>query len=181
MHARTDRSSANDDPPDSPVTLPQETVFTLLQNERRRYVLEYLDSTDGPVEIRDLSEHVAARENDQAVSEVTYQERKRVYTSLYQIHLPKLADAGVVDYDRRAGVVSLAPASDACLQHLAAREPDRWWRYYLLVGVGALLPILAAAVGVPLFAEIPGVGYAAVVAAAFCLLAGAHALRVADR
>lgn len=118
--ATTDRESAAErDPPwsrraaDSDA-LALDTVFGLLQNERRRRVLTYLLTESSRCELGDLAEHLAARETDKPVELLTSAERKRTYVALYQCHVPRLDDAGVVDFDRgtvtlRDGAVQLAP------------------------------------------------------------------------
>lgn len=85
--------------------LSKDEVFHILQTERRRIVLDHLRTTDGPVRLRDLAEHVAAREHDVTVPEVTSDQRQRVYISLYQNHLPKLDEGGVIRYDKDRGIV----------------------------------------------------------------------------
>lgn len=80
-------------------------VYHLLQNERRRLALRHL-LRNGESDLDAITDHVAATENDTAVEELNEQERKRVYISLYQSHLPALADHGVVDYDEDSGVVT---------------------------------------------------------------------------
>src|SRR6056297_1016004 len=86
-----------------PVELSRDDLFSMLRNERRREVIHYLREHEAPVDLRDLSEYIAAIENDCTPAEVTYKQRKRVQTALYQMHLPKLAEQGIVSYDRRAG------------------------------------------------------------------------------
>ena len=39
-------------------------IFDVLQNERRRYTLQYLRENEGPVQLGDLASHVAAQEYD---------------------------------------------------------------------------------------------------------------------
>jgi uncharacterized protein YjiS (DUF1127 family) len=85
------------------------TICHLLQNQRRRRSLRYLREADGQVRLSDLAETIAATENDTTVEQLRYEERKRVYISLYQLHLPKLADAGVVDYDADRGTIEPRP------------------------------------------------------------------------
>ena len=82
--------------------LSRDVAFEILTNPRRRYTMAYLRSQDEPVPIGELAEVVAAWERDTSVELVSSKERKSVYTSLYQTHLPKMADAGVVDYDARS-------------------------------------------------------------------------------
>ena len=84
----------------------KDVIFDILKNERRRQALHYLRE-EPTTTLSDLSEHVAALENDKPIRELTSSERKRVYVGLYQCHLPKMADAGVLDYDRSRGSIEL--------------------------------------------------------------------------
>lgn len=92
-------------------------VFDLLSNARRRHVLELLGDHDGETSFRELTDAVARREMGEPVS---YDQRKRVYVSLRQSHLPRLADAGVVEYDRDRGTVRETPLLDTVRRPLEA-------------------------------------------------------------
>lgn len=131
-------------------TLSQDAVFDILSNPRRRYVLYYLRQESEPIELTTLAEHVAAWENETDVESLEDQERKRVYVSLYQTHVPKLADAGLVDYDKEAGTVALAPGATAVDEYLSQPENGVSWQLiYLaeaLVG-GVTLALTAFDVG----------------------------------
>jgi len=83
--------------------LPLDVTFEVLKNRRRRLVLEYLRDTEETVTIGELAEHIAAIENDITVKQLNAQQRKRVYVGLYQCHLPKMDDAGVVEFDQNRG------------------------------------------------------------------------------
>ena len=100
----TDDADAADDSSDA---LSKDRVFELLKNRRRREVLHYLYEHDGTASVSTLSEWIAGRENDVPMEEVTTTQRKRVYVGLYQTHLPKMADAGVVEYDEQTKRVAL--------------------------------------------------------------------------
>ncbi|MFB6358651.1 MAG: hypothetical protein ABEJ96_06540, partial [Thiohalorhabdaceae bacterium] len=50
-------------------------------------------------ELGDLAEHIASIENDKPEVALSSTERKRVYVALYQCHLPKMDDIGVIDFD----------------------------------------------------------------------------------
>ena len=89
-------------------------VFEALKNPRRRTLLRRLDSSDGPMALGDLAEHVAAVENDKPVAAVTSKERKRVYVSLYQCHLPKLDSMQLVEFNKDRGRVAIG----SCASHL---------------------------------------------------------------
>ena len=95
----------------------KDVVFGILKNERRRQALHYL--RDHPrTTLSDLAEHVAALENDKPIRDLTSSERKRVYVGLYQCHLPKMDDAGVIDYDRSRGTVVLRSESSPYFVYL---------------------------------------------------------------
>ena len=83
--------------------LPKDELFHLLQNERRRRALQYILDRGDTVDMREIAERLAAIENDVDVAELTSAQRKRVYVSLYQCHLPKLDEAAVIDYDKDRG------------------------------------------------------------------------------
>jgi hypothetical protein len=95
-----------------------DVMFEVLKNERRRFVLRHFDENEGPVALGDLAEHVAARENDKPVRELSSGERKRVYVGLYQCHLPKMDDAGIVDFNRNRGRIELGPNADLLDEYL---------------------------------------------------------------
>jgi hypothetical protein len=92
-------------------------VFTILQNHRRRLVLEYLRERESTTQ-GDLARHVAAVENDITESAVSSTQRKRAYVSLYQAHLPKLDDFGAISFDRDRGTVERTDRTDELLQYL---------------------------------------------------------------
>lgn len=75
----------------------------LLEVDRRRYALAALSEHEGPVDLDDLAADVAARE--EGVDEDDPSVLDTMATALHHIHLPKLSDAGVVDYDPRANRV----------------------------------------------------------------------------
>jgi len=117
-------------------SLSQDTAFEILSNSRRRYVLYYLRQQQEPVQLTALAEHVAAWENGTDIESLGNQERKRVYVSLYQTHVPKLADVGLVDYDKEAGTVALAEKGERMDQYLSEPEDTiRWELLYLTEAV----------------------------------------------
>ncbi|THE65587.1 hypothetical protein D8Y22_07170 [Salinadaptatus halalkaliphilus] len=126
--------------------------FEILSSPRRRHVIEFLaSSSEDAVRLRDLAEQIAAWENDISRQEITYKQRKRVYTSLYQTHLPKMDRAGVIDYDRHAGIVrSTAEVSTLrAYLELTPATPSRNWGTVGLVGsVLSIVFVSAASFGV---------------------------------
>jgi hypothetical protein len=82
------------------------------------------------MEVTDLAEEVAAWENDTTRDQLSSQERKRVYVSLYQTHIPKLASAAVVDSARDTGLVELTSKTRQMDRYLQTPQQDRIpWQY----------------------------------------------------
>lgn len=93
---------------DESVNLSAGEVFELLKNERRRRVIHYLKTRgDRTASLSRLATHIAALENNVDETQVSTDQRRRVYISLYQLHLPKLENYGVVEFHQESGSVSL--------------------------------------------------------------------------
>ncbi|WP_336036861.1 DUF7344 domain-containing protein [Halobacterium yunchengense] len=104
--------------------LSDDKVFHLLQNRRRRAVIRYLRGTDETVSMRDIAEQVAAWEHDTSVAALDSDERQRVYIPLYQNHLPKLDDEGVIEYDQSRGTVKRTPVADQLERYLTLEDDE---------------------------------------------------------
>jgi DNA-binding transcriptional ArsR family regulator len=143
--------------------LPTDIVFGILRNARRRFILRYLDER-GEATLGELAEEIAAEENDKSVDMLSSYERKRVYVSLYQCHLPKLENADVIESDRNLHV-ELGPNADQVLRFLDVDdEPTPRWHavYGGLSAVGLF--------GVGLWLAVPGLTGLGTVAVASTLL-----------
>lgn len=84
-----------------------DAIFDVLSNRRRRHVLRCLDEYDDPMALADLADEVAVREHGTALTEISAEEVKRIYVSLYHSHVPRLEDAGVVEYNQDRDLVAL--------------------------------------------------------------------------
>jgi hypothetical protein len=137
------------------------TVFELLDNQRRRAVVHYLRQRGRPVTIRELSRQLAAWENREPLEEVTPTERHRVYNALQQQHLPKMDRAGVVEYDADRGTVTPTPELDDLQVYLEVVHGDDipWSSYYLLLGL--LSAVVTAAVFLDIVSGVPSIAVAA--------------------
>lgn len=98
--------------PESARALPLNIVFELLQNSHRRRVLRYLNTVSSPVDLRTLAEAVAAEENEKPVRALTSLERNRIHIRLHHCHLPKLDEAGVIEFDANRGTVKRAELTE---------------------------------------------------------------------
>jgi DNA-binding transcriptional ArsR family regulator len=153
--------------------LSRDRVFDILSSPRRRYVLYHLREHEGPVELTDLAEELAAWENDTTVDELSPQARKRVYVSLYQTHVPKLEEAGLIEYDSDSGELWLADEESVIDPYIGDDESERpWYWYYLALTLSSgalLLGVLSGIVQLPLTATV------GLVIGAFLLLTAIHA------
>jgi len=167
--------------------LTEDELYHVLQSQRRRNALRYLQAHDGPVRMRELAEQVAAWEHDTTLHALTSQERQRVYIPLYQSHLPKLDDAGVIDYNQSRGVVErtsladqLDPYLDGSIAEIdgdAAADDRRWNGYFAgAIGVGALA-VGGASLGLPGLSAMSGVALGMLL---FVVFAGLTLARIVD-
>lgn len=99
-------------------SLTQDDVFHILQCRRRRLVLKYLQEHDTPVKMSDVTERIAAVEHDTTVAALRSQQRQRVYIALYQSHLPKLDEEGVIEYEQSRGIVERTELTDTFDKYL---------------------------------------------------------------
>lgn len=139
-----------------PAAVSKDDAFHLLQTSRRRDVVRYLQGRNGPIELRDLAEQVAAWEHGTTIDSLSSSERQRVYISLYQTHLPKLDEHDIVDYDKNRGIVERRPRATQLESYLEV-DPlrskfDPWPRRY---GVAVLLCGVVTAFGLHAFGVSP--------------------------
>jgi hypothetical protein len=204
----TEESATDTSPSSEPTSdddLSRDDLFHVLQCRRRRLVLKYLHEYPGdePADMSDIAEHIAALEHDTTVDSLRSKQRQRVYIALYQSHLPKMDDAGVINYNQDRGLVeatelansfdgyldeepsllSTTPAAESTPSSGSAPDRDRagahtpaderWSRRYL----GAACTALVAVGGLTLSGTaVSGVALALVVSAVFLLLALGHRL-----
>lgn len=164
-------------PEAEPDRVKYDEIFELLSNHRRRYVLHHLRRTGEGVDLGTLAERIAAWENGTSLPEVSADERKRVYSALQQVHLPRLDETGVVEFDDRAGTVELGPAAenlDVYMEVVEGRDIP-WSQYYSLLAVMNAVIVGAAYVGVPPLATLPGIATGVFAVTTFCLSAVFHA------
>lgn len=182
---RTADETVVDESPAEAAPPAQSAVFSVLKNSRRRHVLRFLLAERRRVSLAELAVHIAAHENDVPPGAVTSAQRKRVYVSLYQSHLPKLDEVGAVDYNDARKYAHLADHLDAFRPYLQESTDDRRWsRWYLALGllgaVGVGVASLAGGV-VPPLGDGPLLSLAAgVLAVAFLAVALYHSLSAYD-
>ncbi|KAB1190014.1 hypothetical protein GJR96_17735 [Haloferax sp. MBLA0076] len=155
-----------------PESLSKDVVFEILKNQRRRDALRYLKENDGEAKLGDMAEFIAAKENDIDIKALSSSQRKRVYIGLYQCHLPKMDSAGIVDFDKNRGDITLLDAAEQLETYLnghvsndsdAAEESERLVsspKRNLTIAAGVAATVSAGLLGVPGLEQIPAAGWA---------------------
>jgi hypothetical protein len=138
-------------------------LFEVLSNTRRRYAIRYLLQRDEAVDLRTLSEQVAAWETGKPVDEVTPEERHRVYNALQQLHLPKMAAASAIEIDRNLVYPTDAIQDYRMYIEIVPQHEIPWSLYYVALGVLGLVLAGIVSLGVVPLAVQPS-GYLALLA-----------------
>ncbi|TKX56136.1 hypothetical protein EXE42_00835 [Halorubrum sp. SP3] len=144
-------------------------IHDVLRNDRRRLALEYLKQRLRPVEVRELSDHIAEREVGE--SPPPRDCRQSVYNTLSQTHLPKLEELGFVDFDRDEKVVTLRETAREVDVYMNVVTPlgITWDTYYRSLGVLGLITVVAADTDIAFFAEVESLLFATVFLFAFVI------------
>jgi len=98
--------------------MPLDTIFDTLRNKRRRLAIEYLRRKDASIDLSELTEYIAAVENNKPVAQLTSSERKRVYVSLYQTHIPKMENVGILEFEQDRKGIDLLPRARQLFPYL---------------------------------------------------------------
>lgn len=104
-------------------------IIETIADRTRRETLRALLSWPTGITTEDLATLVTAAVADVELVEVTRETRRPIHVELVHKHIPKLADAGLVERDTEAGTVDTTdhPAlQDGWFRDLLAVEPDDW-------------------------------------------------------
>jgi hypothetical protein len=138
----------------------KDEVFEVLSSSRRRLILYNLHRRGGKAVLRDLARDTAEAESDDDVDDDVV---KRFYISLYQTHVPKLEEVGLVRYDSDTKTISLTDRIEEVEAVLNAESgPERPWALYYgaLAVVGSALAVVQLSGVAP---PVTSVGFAAAV------------------
>lgn len=164
---RFQREEGNGDSPS------EDEIFNILSNRRRRLVVQVLKRRQAPADIHELSEQVAALENDIEPEEVTYRQRKSVYTSLHQNHLPQMVEAGMLEMDRRWENLRLSDRAASLDAYLGdkSKSDSSSEDLYLFLSLFSGFNVSMGALGVYPWSLPPGIAYAVAVVCLFIAVA----------
>lgn len=158
--------------------LSPDDIFEILSNSRRRYLIHTLHQRGGAAGLSELADRIAASEHGIPIADVESDQRRRVYISLYQTHLPKLEEYGIVDYDEEDKTVSLTDRVDRLDHYLyiGNHTARQWWIYYATLSIVGLVVIAGSWAGVYPITVVSIEVLAQVIAVGFVVLAAAHFL-----
>jgi hypothetical protein len=88
-----------------------DTVLRTLSKPERRFALKQMCDYAGPITAADLAAAITVAEFDASADD----ERTHVLRSLRHIHLPKLADVGLIEYDRTTETATATERSNDAL------------------------------------------------------------------
>ena len=98
-----DDGDASDERPIDEIPLSLDALLDILANERRRFLLEYLwDQPDDVGSFEAATKHTIAKLGRKRGYQPNHDD---IQVDLQQHHLPKLADAGVIEYDVRSQTI----------------------------------------------------------------------------
>ncbi|MBZ6494763.1 DUF7344 domain-containing protein [Natrinema longum] len=83
-----------------------DAAFALLADQRRRLLLTVMRTYGEELTLPDAAEEVAVRETGHNVTNISAERVQEVYLSLYHDHLPRLVDAGLLEYDQERDLVA---------------------------------------------------------------------------
>jgi DNA-binding transcriptional ArsR family regulator len=161
--AGTDGPIDDEDPDAAESGLPLDITFEILKNRRRRLILKYLEDEPDSTPIGELAEHIAAIENDIDPRQLDSQQRKRVYIGLYQCHLPKMDDAGVIEYNQTRGIVDLNDSAAPLYEYLDPQEEEPEGgggrRYLLFTSLFAVAFLVTRLSSIPSMTDVLVLGF----------------------
>jgi len=84
----------------------EDVLFEILGNDRRRRVVGILDDVDSDIHLGELTRRILAEERSEDPADVPADVVRPVALRLHHVHLPKLRDAALVDYDHHDHIVT---------------------------------------------------------------------------
>lgn len=109
----------------SDVTEHHDVIFDVLSVARRRYLIYYLLTLDGNVAELEAAVNAVCR-YEAAGTEGDDAPRENVRIDLHYTQVPRLAEAGILDYDRRQRTIRFRgdPALEEWAEHARYKELD---------------------------------------------------------
>lgn len=98
--------------------LSAEALFDILSAPHRRALLHSLRKEEG-ITLTELVDSLIETEHGTVTKDLIDDIRARVMAGLLHVHLPKLIDAGLINYYREQDMITLGQNAPPALEHLA--------------------------------------------------------------
>ena len=102
----------------SDVDVETDALLEVLSEPRRRFVISCLAEYETPLTLPDVADELAVWEHDARLPEISADDVAAIHADLYHVHVPKMADAGVVEYSQERELVALAKPIHELSDHL---------------------------------------------------------------
>lgn len=140
----------------------KDELFQILSSHRRQQVIKICDQAQEPVALSQLAQRIAATEQGKEIDELTGKERKRIYTSLQQTHLPMMARADVIEYDGRTAELTEDGAELSVYMDIVPPGTISWAAYYF--GLSVICGIVITGVHLGIYPQqIPEITWAVLI------------------
>lgn len=108
----------------SDVTEHHDTIFDVLSVARRRYLVYYLFSVDVNVVEFEAAVNAVCKYEAAGTESDDDTPRRNVRVDLHHTQIPRLAEAGLLDYDSRQGTIQFqgGPALEEWAEHVRYKE-----------------------------------------------------------
>ncbi|WP_312908271.1 DUF7344 domain-containing protein [Natronosalvus caseinilyticus] len=106
----SEQTSGSGETPKEEIAIPVEDtsvdgVLELLSHHRRRAILDLLLTHDRPLTLTDIRNEVVEKEQGTEITEIPSKQVQQVHISLHHVHIPKLEEKGVINYDSSRNLV----------------------------------------------------------------------------
>lgn len=98
-------------------------LHAVLDHPRRRLIVDVV-TEQGVLTTRDVATQVAAREREIPPHAVTDEQRREVTIALHHVHVPKLADVGILELEEGMEPLRPGPKAEPVMEVLAKLHAD---------------------------------------------------------
>lgn len=100
--------------------LDRDAIHDLCSDKHRRIVLAVLAEQQRPLTLNDLAKTIVKHNHHVPLTEASGETITRIKTSLYHCHVPKFAEAGLIEFDAERKLVEPNAEFEQIETHLAS-------------------------------------------------------------
>lgn len=134
-------------PAEPPTEIEAGDIHEVLSNERRQLTIQFLNEEGETMSVRELSERIAAFESGEDPPPRNI--RQSAYVALHQVHLPKLDNLNVVEYNDASKTVSLSSSAKRVSSYMDKSSHTTTGEPYIVIAVVGLVLIGVIRAGFP--------------------------------